>query len=107
MSALTDRERSMIWREQPLSDGRTAVLLHYPDRGAEGSSDEINRNLVCLDEDGNLLWRVKPPKPRQPSGDSFVHLEFDGAVLKATRFFGDICEVDQSNGLATAIGWTK
>jgi len=107
VTLLTDRERSMIWRELSLGDGRTAVLLNYPDKDTERSSDEVNRNLVCLDADGNLVWRVKPPKPAQPSGDPFVHLDFDRIILKATRFFGDICEVNQTNGLATAIGWTK
>jgi hypothetical protein len=105
--ALTERERSMIWREVPLGNGRTVLLLNYPDTGAELSPDEVNRNVVCVDEQGNVVWRVKPPTPFQPSGDPYVTLEFDGTVLKASRFFGDICEVSQTDGLATKIGWTK
>ena len=107
MRKLTDREQSRMWKSLKLPDGRQALLLDYPAVGEEESADEVNRNLVCIDDEGRVHWQIKPPLPFQPSGDPFVHIETDGPSLKATRFFGDVCEVDQSNGLATIIGWTK
>lgn len=104
---LTERERSMIRREVPLGDGRIVLLLNWPDTGAERSPDEVNRNIICVDEERNVAWRIKPPAPFQPSGDPFTAVEFDGTTIKATRFFGDICEVNQADGLATVTGWTK
>ena len=107
MRKLTEREQSLMWKSLQLDDGRQALLLNYPAVGDERSPDEVNRNLLCIDDEGQVQWQVKPPLPFQPSGDPFVHIEKDGSVLRATRFFGDICEIDLGNGLATKIGWTK
>lgn len=107
MRKLTERERSLMWKSLKLSDGRQALMLNYPSISEELSADEVNRNLLCVDDEGTVHWQVKPPLPFQPSGDPFVHIDTEGSKLKATRFFGDVCDVDQSNGLATIVGWTK
>jgi hypothetical protein len=104
---LTEVERSRFWRALRLEDGRQVVLLDYPDSKETRHPDEVNRNLLCLDAEDHVVWRVKPPLPFQPTGDPFVHIETDDGLLKATRFFGDICEINTSNGLAKIVGWTK
>lgn len=107
ISPLTAREISKIRREVPLGDGRTVLLLDWPALGTEKSQEEVNRNIVCVDEQRNVVWRVKPPAPFRPTGDPFTTVEFDGTALKAHRFFGEIFEVNQTDGLVTSIGWTK
>ena len=107
MRKLTDREQSLMWKSVRLEGGRQALLLNYPAVGEERSPDEVNRNLLCVDDEGTVHWQVSPPPPFQPTGDPFVHIETKGLTLQATRFFGDICEVDQTTGLATVVGWTK
>jgi hypothetical protein len=107
MRKLTEREQSLMWQSLRLPDGRQAVLLNYPAKGEERSADEVNRNLLCVDDDERVHWQVNPPPPFQPSGDPFVHIAADGSKLMATRFFGDICEVNTSKGDAVIVGWTK
>jgi hypothetical protein len=104
---MSDRERSLIWETLEISATSKAILLNYPAVGEELSADEVNRNLLLVDDQGHVLWQVKPPLPFQPSGDPFVHIEKEGRTLKATRFFGDVCEIDLGNGLATKVGWVK
>ena len=107
MRNLTEREKSLMWKSLKLVDGRQALLLNDPAVGEERSADEVNRNLLCIDDEGKVHWQVNPPPPFQPSGDPFVHIEREGEKLKATRFFGDVCEVDQVSGFTTVVGWTK
>ena len=97
----------MMWKAVKLEDGRQALLLNYPAIGEERSSDEVNRNLLCVDADEQVHWQVHAPPPFQPTGDPFVHLEVNGKRLTATRFFGAVCDVDTSNGNAIAVGWSK
>ena len=97
----------MMWKAVRLADGRQVLLLNYPAVGEERSADEVNRNLLCVGSDEQVHWQVLAPPPFQPSGDPFVHIEIDGLKLIATRFFGDVCEVDTSNGSALIVGWTK
>ena len=96
-----------MWKTLKLEDGRQAILLNYPDKGQERSSDEVNRNLFCVDDQDRVHWQVHAPPPFQPSGDPFVGIMTDGPKLTATRFFGDICDVNTSNGDAVIVGWTK
>jgi hypothetical protein len=107
MRPLTALEQSRIWMTVPLAGDRRAILLNYPDRDEEHSPDEVNRNLVCVDDQNNVTWQVKPPLPFQPTGDPFVQIKAENGILRATRFFGDICEINPDNGLATIVGWTK
>jgi hypothetical protein len=96
-----------MWRALMLENGRQALLLNYPAKDEERSADEVNRNLVCIDNEEIVHWQVVAPPPFQPSGDPFVHIALEGSKLVATRFFGDVCEVDQASGNAVIIGWTK
>lgn len=97
----------MMWKAMPLRDGHQALLLYYPAKGEELSADEVNRNLLCVDAEERVHWQVHAPPPFQPSGDPFVHLKMAGEKLFATRFFGDVCEVDTCNGNITIVGWSK
>jgi hypothetical protein len=107
MRELTPLEQSRLWKAIRLDDGRQVVVLDYPSVKDTRHPDEVNRNLVCLDEAERVIWQVNPPPPFRPTGDPFVHVENDGGVLKATRFFGDICEIDVANGDTKIVGWTK
>ena len=96
-----------MWKTVRLLNGRQILLLNYPAIGEEQSPDEVNRNLLCLDSEERVHWQVIAPAPFQPTGDPFVHIETDGVKLTAARFFGDVCDIDTSNGNAVITGWTK
>ena len=107
MRTLTPRERSRIWRYWVLPDGRRIILTEYPAVGEEQTSDEVNRNMFCVDDDSRVFWQVDAPPPRGSLGDPFVHVVIKDEAVTATRYFGDICEVDLMTGAATIVAWTK
>jgi hypothetical protein len=96
-----------MWTSLKLNDGRQALLLNYPAVGEEESADEVNRNLFCVDDEEWVHWQIHAPPPSMPSGDPFVHIVTDGSKLTATRFSGDVCDIDTTNGNSVIVGWTK
>ena len=76
-----------MWKSLKLDDGRQALLLDYPAKGEEESADEVNRNLVCIDDKGEVHWQVKPPLPFQPSGDPFCTHRKRGADPQSYEIF--------------------
>jgi len=68
---------------------------------------EPNSNIVCLDKDMNLLWRISAPVGTYER-DSFVELtkENDGTIT-ARRFYGNKYTINSSIGEAIQSGWQK
>jgi hypothetical protein len=69
--------------------------------------DEANSNIVCVDKNSNIIWRISVPKGTYER-DSFVALnkESDGKIT-ARRFFGNTYTINLSTGEASQLGWQK
>ncbi len=69
--------------------------------------EEANSNIVCLDRNMNLIWRVSAP-PTAFKRDSFVELNKESnSTITARRFFGNTYTINLATGEATQSGWEK
>jgi hypothetical protein len=67
---------------------------------------EHNSNIYCVDKSGGIVWQVSAPVPLVER-DSFVDVELDDGVLRASRFFGSEYIIDIATGVAQETGWHK
>lgn len=82
----------------PVSDDLTVLLLKR-----EGPLQGIDRNLVCCDRSGRVIWECTPPgRP-----DSFTEVELFDGVLSAYSFSGHICHIELKTGHIQEIIFTK
>jgi hypothetical protein len=93
-----------ILKEISLPKGE-AILLYEVSAATRDPSSEDYNNIVRVDKDDGIIWRVDAPPPTNPS-DAFVGIEA-GDRLFAQRFFGDRFEIDIATGKATHLGWSK
>lgn len=98
------RLKVSILKEIALPDGQ-AILLYEPPAATGNLLAEDYNNVVRIDSDGGIIWRVGAPSPAKPS-DAFVEIEA-GQCLIARRFFGDRFDIDIETGRATHLGWSK
>jgi outer membrane protein assembly factor BamB len=69
--------------------------------------EEHNSNILCLDENMNLLWRISALAGTFER-DSFVELKLENdGTITARRFFGNTYTVNASTGVAVQSGWQK
>ena len=94
----------LVQREIGLPQGE-AILLYEPPVAPAASSAEDYNNIVRVDKNDGILWRVNAPPPSN-SSDAFVSIEA-GDRLVAQRFFGDRFEIDIATGKTTYLGWSK
>jgi hypothetical protein len=68
---------------------------------------ERSQNLVCLGQDGRVVWRAQ--LPRGTGADCFVSVEArsDGRCIRATTFSCDALSLDSRNGRIVACVLTR
>ena len=72
----------------------------WPDIKDEEDFKLINRNILCVDKEGNEIWRIEAPHLRDRRADSFIHFSFnnDKQRWEGTTHMGHECVVDVKNG---------
>lgn len=74
--------------------------LVYPDIEDEEDFKLINRNVLCIDKDGNEVWRIENPAPTDNRADSFINVFFreNEGKWKARTHNGHMCDIDLKTG---------
>ena len=75
-------------------------------------SRDVNRNVYCLNESGNIIWQIEDPdlkRPNKITTDSpFTWIQFvDDFKLQAFNWDSHKYEVDINTGLLKNPVWTK
>lgn len=87
-----------VKKSLPLSDGSSVVLIDMMGAPKTSSSDEINRNIFCVDEKGRVRWQVETvaePTERFP----YTNIYFDEKErLLAYCWDGGEYEIDVHSG---------
>jgi len=68
--------------------GKIVVLLEVP-------SDEVdNRNVVCLNQEGEVLWRIQESPHGTQTDKPYVDLRVENGILVADNWTGVQYKVD-------------
>jgi hypothetical protein len=85
-----------------LPDGGKVVLFDPP-MSARG----LVENLVCLDVDGNVRWKMAPPYPLQGEVDFFTAVTLEADQLLANTWGSYLITIDPKTGAASKSIFTK
>jgi len=90
-----------ILSQVPIPASRDTIVL------LDWTSDEARhgRNLVRITPEGQVVWRATPPE--NGTLDSFVAVEWEGAVLTASTWSCYRVTVDVDSGAITVLYFTK
>ncbi|WP_150279259.1 hypothetical protein [Halopseudomonas salina] len=88
-------------------DGGNRMALIYVAGDKTIPIKEANSNIVCFDNNMNIIWRVSAPATGFER-DSFVELNKESnGIITGRRFFGNTYTINPSTGEATQSGWQK
>lgn len=106
MKKLTENQIKLINTKVSIEGNKYIVLVDMAGN-KQGSQEECNANIYCIDNHNNILWQVDSTKGMFDR-DSFIYLELDNnGKLTAKRFFGKKYLIDIESGLVEEIGWEK
>jgi len=89
-------------QEIMLPDGGKIVRFDPP-MNARGCVE----NLVCLNADGSVRWKIAPPYPPQGETDFFVAVKLDAEKLSANSWGCYLFTVDPKTGTISNPTFTK
>jgi len=89
-------------QEIMLPDGGKIVRFDPPMK-ARGCVE----NLVCLNGDGSVRWKIAPPYPPQGEVDFFVAVKLDADKVMANSWGAYLFTVDPKTGVISNAIFTK
>lgn len=93
---LSTSEQSRIHKEIKVGDNKRIVTLNNYDVSGISNIDYVN-NVYCVDNENNIIWRIKAPDSLEDRDAFNAFLDENGNVL-ASRSNGKLYKLDPENG---------